>query len=36
VLYNASEYKDAAGKVLGVFAAARDITAAEASFAVCP
>ncbi|HEV3333980.1 MAG TPA: PAS domain-containing protein [Bryobacteraceae bacterium] len=27
VLYNASEYKDAAGKVLGVFAAARDITA---------
>jgi PAS domain S-box-containing protein len=27
VLYNASEYKDTAGKVLGVFAAARDITA---------
>ncbi|WP_409559361.1 PAS domain S-box protein [Accumulibacter sp.] len=27
VLYNASVYKDAAGKVLGVFAAARDITA---------
>ena len=27
VLYNASEYKDAAGKVVGVFAAARDITA---------
>lgn len=27
VLYNASEYKDSAGKVLGVFAAARDITA---------
>jgi PAS domain S-box-containing protein len=27
VLYNASEYKDAAGNVLGVFAAARDITA---------
>ena len=27
VLYNASVYKDAAGSVLGVFAAARDITA---------
>ncbi len=27
VLYNASVYKDARGKVLGVFAAARDITA---------
>jgi PAS domain S-box-containing protein len=27
VLYNASVYKDAAGKVLGVFAAARDVTA---------
>ncbi|MCL5024402.1 MAG: PAS domain S-box protein [Nitrospirae bacterium] len=27
VLYNASVYKDAEGKVLGVFAAARDITA---------
>ncbi len=27
VLYNASVYKDAAGNVLGVFAAARDITA---------
>ena len=27
VLYNASVYKDVAGKVLGVFAAARDITA---------
>ena len=26
VLYNASVYKDAAGKVIGVFAAARDIT----------
>jgi len=26
VLYNASVYKDAAGKVLGVFAAARDVT----------
>jgi two-component system, chemotaxis family, sensor kinase Cph1 len=26
VLYNASLYKDAAGKVLGVFAAARDVT----------
>ena len=27
VLYNASVYRDAAGKVLGVFAAARDVTA---------
>ncbi len=27
VLYNASVYKDASGKVLGVFAAARDVTA---------
>jgi PAS domain S-box-containing protein len=27
VLYNASVYKDAAGQVLGVFAAARDVTA---------
>ena len=27
VLYNASVYKDIAGKVLGVFAAARDVTA---------
>src|SRR5260370_40189844 len=27
VLYNASVYKDARGNVLGVFAAARDITA---------
>ena len=27
VLYNASVYKDAGGKVLGVFAAARDVTA---------
>ena len=27
VLYNASVYKDAAGRVLGVFAAARDVTA---------
>ena len=26
VLYNATVYKDAAGKVLGVFAAARDVT----------
>ena len=26
VLYNASIYRDAAGKVLGVFAAARDVT----------
>ncbi len=26
VLYNASVYKDAAGSVLGVFAAARDVT----------
>jgi hypothetical protein len=26
VLYNASVYRDAAGKVLGVFAAARDMT----------
>jgi hypothetical protein len=27
VLYNASVYRDAAGRVLGVFAAARDVTA---------
>jgi predicted membrane GTPase involved in stress response len=27
VLYNASVYKDAQGQVLGVFAAARDVTA---------
>lgn len=27
MLYNASVYKDIAGKVLGVFAAARDVTA---------
>ena len=27
VLYNASVYKDLAGRVLGVFAAARDVTA---------
>jgi len=27
VLYNASVYRDVAGKVLGVFAAARDVTA---------
>ena len=27
VLYNASVYRDAAGNVLGVFAAARDVTA---------
>ena len=27
VLYNASVYKDAQGEVLGVFAAARDVTA---------
>ena len=36
VLYNASEYRDAAGNVLGVFAAARDVTAqrqAEAEIA---
>ncbi len=36
VLYNASVYKDAQGKVLGVFAAARDVTAqkrAEAEIA---
>jgi PAS domain S-box-containing protein len=36
VLYNASVYKDAGGKVLGVFAAARDVTAqkkAEAQLA---
>jgi PAS domain S-box-containing protein len=36
VLYNASVYKDAHGKVLGVFAAARDVTAqrrAEAELA---
>jgi PAS domain S-box-containing protein len=36
VLYNASVYKDAMGKVLGVFAAARDVTArkrAEAEIA---
>lgn len=30
VLYNASLYKDAAGKVLGVFAAARDVTESKA------
>ena len=29
VLYNASVYKDARGKVLGVFAAARDVTAQQ-------
>ena len=29
VLYNASVYKDTAGKVLGVFAAARDVTDSE-------
>jgi hypothetical protein len=36
VLYNASVYKDASGGVLGVFAAARDVTAqkrAEAEIA---
>ena len=36
VLYNASVYKDAAGQVLGIFAAARDVTAqkqAEAELA---
>ena len=31
VLYNASVYKDAAGNVLGVFAAARDVTAQNAA-----
>jgi PAS domain S-box-containing protein len=31
VLYNASVYKDAQGKVLGVFAAARDVTAQKAA-----
>src|ERR1019366_3616805 len=29
VLYNGSVYKDAAGKVLGVFAAARDVTESQ-------
>jgi len=33
VLYNASVYRDAGGKVLGVFAAARDVTAARQAFA---
>ena len=36
MLYNASVYRDAAGNVLGVFAAARDVTAqkrAEAEIA---
>ena len=32
VLYNASVYKDVAGSVLGVFAAARDITAQKQAF----
>src|SRR5664280_215342 len=32
VLYNASVYRDAAGKVLGVFAAARDVTEARQAF----
>ncbi len=32
VLYNASVYKDVAGNVLGVFAAARDITAQKQAF----
>ncbi len=32
VLYNASLYKDAQGKVLGVFAAARDISARKQAF----
>jgi PAS domain S-box-containing protein len=31
VLYNASVYRDAGGKVLGVFAAARDVTEARAA-----
>ncbi len=31
VLYNASVYKDASGKVLGVFAAARDVTEQKAA-----
>jgi PAS domain S-box-containing protein len=31
VLYNASVYKDARGEVLGVFAAARDVTAQKAA-----
>jgi len=31
VLYNASVYRDAAGSVLGVFAAARDVTAQKAA-----
>src|SRR5450631_1012758 len=32
VLYNASVYRDAGGKVLGVFAAARDVTAQTQAF----
>jgi len=32
VLYNASVYRDAGGKVLGVFAAARDVTQAKQAF----
>ena len=32
VLYNASVYRDGAGKVLGVFAAARDVTDARQAF----
>src|SRR5450756_676189 len=32
VLYNASVYRDAFGKVLGVFAAARDVTEARQAF----
>ena len=32
VLYNASVYRDAGGKVLGVFAAARDVTEARQAF----
>ncbi len=32
VLYNASVYKDVAGKVLGVFAAARDVTAQKQAY----
>ncbi len=32
VLYNASVYKDEKGKVLGVFAAARDVTSAKQAF----
>ncbi len=32
VLYNASVYKDTEGKVLGVFAAARDVTAQKEAF----